>query len=199
MDEPQDFKSLQDQIQAALIATTKAASLVSSEDLTFHQSLNPTVGDALIEQNARLLALSSSLLRSAASLSELNVPALQDVDDVDNKWRTIVDVIDTLLEKADTSLDEYTGTIKREPTHANQVRYKYQYQLNSELMNDPKGTTESEEDSFQLSWRSSYSKYIKTSTWLYEQTNQPRFDPLEAPTHFKATCENSSRPESCNL
>jgi exosome complex exonuclease RRP6 len=113
MDSPQDFKSLQYQIQAALIATTKTTGRISSEDLGFQRSLNPAVGASLDEQSARLLALSSSLLNSAASVSELNAPTIQEVDDVDNNWRHVVDVVDSLLEKADTCLDEYTGVIKR--------------------------------------------------------------------------------------
>jgi exosome complex exonuclease RRP6 len=113
MDQPQDFKSLQDQIQAALIATTRTAGQISLEDLSFQRSLNPEVGISLDDQGSRLLALSSILLKSAASISELRAPTFQDSDDVDNNWRNVVDVIDSLLEKTDTCLDEYTGVIKR--------------------------------------------------------------------------------------
>src|SRR4051812_6586835 len=116
MDPTQDFKSLQDQIQQALIATTKTSGQIASEDLGFHRSLDPGVGTALDEQSARLLALSTALLKSASSLSELTTPVLEDVDDVENNWRNVVDVVDSLLEKADTSLDEYTGVIKRRVT-----------------------------------------------------------------------------------
>lgn len=113
MDNPRGFESLKDQIQAALVSATRTAGQISSEDLSFQRSLNPSIGTSLDEQSARLLALSSSLLKSAASISELEVPLLQDVEDVDNSWRSVVDVVDALLEKADTCLDEYTGVIKR--------------------------------------------------------------------------------------
>jgi exosome complex exonuclease RRP6 len=113
MDQTQDFKSLQDQIQAALLSTTRVSNQISSEDVGFQRSLNPQVGTALDEQTARLLELSSSLLKSAASISELHVPVLDDADDVDSNWRSIVDVVDSLLEKTDICLDEYTGAIKR--------------------------------------------------------------------------------------
>jgi len=116
MDQSQDFKSLQDQIQAALIATTRTSGQISSEDLGFQRSLNPEVATALDEQSARLLALSSSLLKSATSLADLRAPVLEDVEDVENNWRSVVDVVDSLLEKADTCLDEYTGVIKRRDT-----------------------------------------------------------------------------------
>jgi exosome complex exonuclease RRP6 len=123
MDVPQDFNSLQDQIQAALIAATRTVGRISSEDLSFQRSLDAAVGASLDEQSARLLALASSLLKSTASISELRAPVLQDVEDVDNNWQGVVDVVDSLLEKADTCLDEYTGVIKRQsPTATEQVR-----------------------------------------------------------------------------
>ncbi|KAL3426254.1 Exosome complex exonuclease rrp6 [Phlyctema vagabunda] len=113
MDQTQDFKSLQDQVQASLIATTRTAGQLSSEDLSFQRSLNPEVGPALDEQNTRLLALTSSLLKSAISIADLNAPNLEDAEDIENNWRSVVDVVDSLLEKADMCLDEYTGVIKR--------------------------------------------------------------------------------------
>ncbi|KAI9731440.1 MAG: exosome nuclease subunit [Claussenomyces sp. TS43310] len=113
MDHPQDYKSMQDRIQEALVATTRTAGQISAEDLGFQRSLNPAVSAALDEHGSRLLALASDLLKSSTSISELKPPSLQDVDDVDNSWRGIVDVVDSLLEKADTCLDEYTGVIKR--------------------------------------------------------------------------------------
>jgi exosome complex exonuclease RRP6 len=122
MDTPQDFKSLQDQIQAALISVTKTTNQIASEDLGFQRSLDPAVGTALDKQAARLLALSSSLLKSAASISELQTPMLEDVEDVDNHWQGVVDVVDSLLEKADTCLDEYTGMIThKSPPASEQV------------------------------------------------------------------------------
>jgi exosome complex exonuclease RRP6 len=114
MDHSQDFKSMQDQIQAALIAVTRTAGQISSEDLGFHRSFNPEVGTALDEQSQGLLGLVGALIKSAASISELRAPALEDSDDVENNWRNIVDVVDSLLEKSDTCLDEYTGVIKRQ-------------------------------------------------------------------------------------
>lgn len=113
MDETHDFKSLQDQLQAALIATTRITGQISAEDLGFHRSFNPEVGTALDEQSERVLALASALLKSAASISDLRAPTLEDPDDVENNWRNVVDVVDSLLEKSDTCLDEYTGAIKR--------------------------------------------------------------------------------------
>ncbi|KAI9766470.1 MAG: exosome nuclease subunit, partial [Candelina submexicana] len=51
--------------------------------------------------------------------TEVETPLLQDADALENNWRGLVDVVDQLLEKADTALDEYTGIIKR-PSPAQQ-------------------------------------------------------------------------------
>ncbi|KAF7929855.1 uncharacterized protein EAE97_009452 [Botrytis byssoidea] len=127
-EDTQDFKSLQDEVQAALVTTVKTAGYIASEDLGFHRSLNPEVGSALDEQNARLLALANQLLKSAASVSGIQVPILEDVDDVDNNWRGVVDVVDSLLEKTDTCLDEYTGIIKRKQGEETSATMKSQKQ-----------------------------------------------------------------------
>lgn len=113
MGEIADFKTFQTEVQGALLAVTRTTGKLSAEDLGFQRSLNRDVGPALDEQSERVLALANKLLKSAASIADLRVPSLQDVDDVDNDWRGVVDVVDSLLEKADTALYEYTGVIKR--------------------------------------------------------------------------------------
>lgn len=116
MDQITDFNSLQDEIQNALIAVTRTTGKLSSEDLGFHRSLHREVGPALDEQSERVLGLANALLKSAASISDLRVPKLQDAEDMETDWRGVVDVVDSLLEKADTALYEYTGVIKRKDT-----------------------------------------------------------------------------------
>ena len=109
----QNVMSIQDQIQSNLVSITRIVSQISSEDLGFQRSLNSTVGDLLEEGSDRILHLSSQLLRSASSIPDTRSPVLEDSDDVENEWRGIVDVIDALLEKADSCLDEYSGVVKR--------------------------------------------------------------------------------------
>ena len=116
-----DFKSLQDSVQAALVATTRTAAQISAEDLPFHRSLDPTVATRLDKQNARLLGLAERLLGNAAANTEVVRPKLPDLDAVDSNWRAVVDVVDSLLEKADISLDEYTGAVKRLSPSTEQV------------------------------------------------------------------------------
>lgn len=113
MDPSQDFKSLQEKIQTALIAATRTTNQLAAEDLSFQKTSNPAVEDRLDETNGHLLELASSLIKSAAKGTDLKASELEDADDIDVHWSRIVDVVDTLLEKADTCLDEYTGLIKR--------------------------------------------------------------------------------------
>lgn len=114
MDSSQDFKSLQDKIQASLLSTTRTVNQIANEDLTFQRTANPSTGDRLEEQSTRLLGLASQILKSAAtSNGSKSVGALEDTEDVEIHWTGIVDVVDGLLEKADTCLDEYTGRVKR--------------------------------------------------------------------------------------
>ena len=120
-----DFNTLQQQIQASLVAVTRSSQAISSEDLGFHRSLDPSLGRALDKQNARLLGLAERLLGNAASSTELVRPKLPDTDAVDASWSRVVDVIDSLLEKADISLDEYTGAVKRLSPSREQVRHLY--------------------------------------------------------------------------
>ena len=108
-----DFKSLQDNVSACLVNATRTAGQLAGRDLAFHRSLDPSVARRLDTQNARLLNLAERLTKSAASATDLPAPELPDADAVEDNWKDIVDVIDSLLEKADACLDEYTGVIKK--------------------------------------------------------------------------------------
>ncbi|KAF2827436.1 hypothetical protein CC86DRAFT_455098 [Ophiobolus disseminans] len=115
------FKTLQDDISKALVSTTRSASHIGAADIAFQRSLNPEVGSQLDAQNARLLHLAQRLLENAAASSDAVGPKLPDAEAIDANWRGVVDVIDSLLEKADISLDEYTGVVKRLSPSAEQT------------------------------------------------------------------------------
>ncbi|EMD00152.1 hypothetical protein BAUCODRAFT_366269 [Baudoinia panamericana UAMH 10762] len=100
-------------ITSALLSTTRSASALASEDLAFHRSLSNSLASALDRQNARLLALSDRLLGVAAPNPSAVRSRLSDIDAAEGNWRAVVDVVDSLLERADTALDEFTGAVKR--------------------------------------------------------------------------------------
>lgn len=113
MDFTTDFASAQQNISVALVSTTRTATQISAEDVTFHRASSANVARLLDSQNARLLALAEQLLRSATSTFRAH---LTDVESIDSHWNNVVDAIDSLLERSDTCLDEYNGRFKNQPT-----------------------------------------------------------------------------------
>lgn len=108
------YNELQKPISDAVKATIRDSIGLRAEDLDFHRSLDRKVADRLDKQNARLLGLTQQLLGSAAAGSDVVGPTFPDgKEDVERKWRNIVNVLDSLLEKADINLDEFTGARKR--------------------------------------------------------------------------------------
>ena len=121
---PDTFEEIKETISTALVDTTRTAGQIAAEDLAFHRSSNPEITPLIEKQSTRLLKLAQSLLRVAASDTEVSAPRLPDADSVDDNWRGIVDIIDNLLEKADACLDEYTGIIKKLPTSQERQSFK---------------------------------------------------------------------------
>lgn len=114
MEELSDFSSLQASVSSALVSSTRTASQLANEDLAFHRSLDASLGGDLDRQNARLLGLAERLLGAATANTEIvRPPRLSDIEAVEGNWRAVVDVVDSLLERADTALDEFTGAVKR--------------------------------------------------------------------------------------
>lgn len=109
----QEFESLTDSVTSSLVSTIRSVNALADEDLPFQRTINPSVATGLDNANERILTLVNRLIKSAGVLTGVNVPVLDDGEDVEIRWKNIVDVIDGLLEKADTSLDDYTGLIKR--------------------------------------------------------------------------------------
>ena len=107
------FKPWQEKLQSSLVSTTKTVNRITSEDLSFQRTVHPSVDEQLDNSTARLLRLSNKLIASASKPGTQKPRPLDDVDDIDIQWRSVVDVLDSLLEKVDTTLDEYTGLVKR--------------------------------------------------------------------------------------
>ncbi|KAK5057714.1 hypothetical protein LTR84_011715 [Exophiala bonariae] len=109
-----DFKSFQELVQSSLVDVTRSAGQVASQDLGFHRSSSEKLSRSLDRQNAHLLRLTNNLLKAATKDTPIKPPSLQEQDDIDDSWRRIVDIVDHLLEKSDSALDEFSGVIKRQ-------------------------------------------------------------------------------------
>ena len=110
---PVEFKSMQEGIQNALLSTVKTTNRITTHDLAFQRTANPSTADLLDDKIEHVLSTSNDLLGSAAKACGVAAPKLEDAEDIDFNWRKIIDVVDSLLEKAATALDEYTGAVKR--------------------------------------------------------------------------------------
>ena len=122
MSEEDGLESAKEQVQKALVNTTRIAGSIATEDLDFFRASDPSGGKELDKQNGRLLDLAKNLLKSVTAGTDIATPRLPNAEAVDDNWSSIVEVIDNLLEKADVALDEYTGVIKRlTPTEDTQV------------------------------------------------------------------------------
>jgi hypothetical protein len=113
MDSAQDFKSLQDNVQKALVSTVKTINRVSNHDIGFQSLANPEVGTRIEESRARLLKITSRLLKASAQAGRVSVPKLETFDDIETLWGAIVDVLDSNFAKTDAALDEFHAQVKR--------------------------------------------------------------------------------------
>ncbi|KAF2671926.1 hypothetical protein BT63DRAFT_384403 [Microthyrium microscopicum] len=115
MEPEDDFSAMQKRITNALVATTRSTTQVCAEDLAFYRSIDPAIANGLDVQHARLLALAEKLLANGAAGTAIPRPKLPDGDSLETNWRGVVDVIDRLLERTDTCLDEFKGALKKAP------------------------------------------------------------------------------------
>ena len=116
MADPTDFKSIQGKISTTLVKATRTSNAIGAEDISFQRSANPTTSNELDDLDSRLRAITGDLIESSTqqdNKAPRGLLPLDDADDIDLKWNLIVDVLDSVLEQADTTLDEYKGLIKR--------------------------------------------------------------------------------------
>lgn len=106
------FKELHEETTKNLVAITRTVNQLEAEDINFHRSLDPQIGKKIDEQNARLIELAKMLTRAAQRDTDEPV-VLRTTEDIDDNWSAQVDVIDGLLERANRSLDEYSGILGR--------------------------------------------------------------------------------------
>ena len=110
-----EFQPLHDRITSSLVKITRAAGQISAEDIKFHRSASADLPASLDLQSSRILQLSQQLFQAATTTGTNVKPpdVLRNAEDIEESWRSVVDVVDHLLERADSCLDEYTGIIKR--------------------------------------------------------------------------------------
>lgn len=108
-----ELEPFKEQLSRALVDVTRTINHLSAEDLNFHRKSNSDFSASFDEQSERILALASAVLKAATAGTDVDAPLLDTEDSIEDNWRGVVDVIDSLLEKADACLDEFTGVIKK--------------------------------------------------------------------------------------
>src|SRR5262245_52710481 len=94
--DPKAYPEWQRNLLKQLVLTTKVASGLASHDISFERSIDPQFGTSLTSVTNQLLSLTNRLLRFAGLGSE----DFEDEDDFENRWGDVVDVVDTLFERA---------------------------------------------------------------------------------------------------
>ncbi|KAL7419844.1 exosome nuclease subunit [Cryptotrichosporon argae] len=109
-------------------ATSAAGALPDRSDLSFHRSLDRSFAKSLDKTSGRVLKLADQLLglafeaeqnekekngKQSAKVKGKQRQRLEDEDDVLDRYRGAIDVVDGLLEHADSQLDEVNGAKKK--------------------------------------------------------------------------------------
>lgn len=108
-----EYTPFQEKLSSNLVEVIKLANHLGGQGLDFHRTSSADFAESLDDQSDRILALASAVIKAASTGSGVKGPGLQNEESLDDNWRGIVDVIDSLLEKTDACLDEFTGVIKK--------------------------------------------------------------------------------------
>ncbi|KAG0182777.1 exosome nuclease subunit [Apophysomyces sp. BC1021] len=109
----EQFKEFQGSLFKALVSATTAATGLPSDDLGFYRSLDRDFAKDLDQVGSRLLRLSNQLLQHCAGDTGADASTYDDVDDVTDRYGGVIDVVDSLFEKADVCLDELQGRTRK--------------------------------------------------------------------------------------
>ena len=94
--DPKTYPEWQASLLKQLVATTRAASAVGGHDIMFERSIDSEFDSSLMAVTERLLSITNRLLMFGGLQGE----EFEDEDDLEDRWGDIVDVVDTLLERA---------------------------------------------------------------------------------------------------
>ncbi|KAI8369915.1 ribonuclease H-like domain-containing protein [Choanephora cucurbitarum] len=118
-DPVKDFKSFQTSLFKSLVSATAAANSISVEEIGFYRSLDRQFAKDLDLAGSSTLSLGNSLLQHGAADCGIFVKSFDDIDDVSERYGSVIDVCDSLLEKADLCLDQMSGKGKQDELKQN--------------------------------------------------------------------------------
>ncbi|KAG1138973.1 hypothetical protein G6F37_012357 [Rhizopus arrhizus] len=110
-----DFKGYQTSLFKSLVSATAAVNSIPVGDVGYFRSLDRSFAKELDQATASTLYLGNSLLEQCTLNAGIEAStSFEDVDDVVRGYGSVIDVCDSLLDKADICLDHLKGKIKNE-------------------------------------------------------------------------------------
>ncbi|KAJ3328860.1 Exosome component 10 [Blyttiomyces sp. JEL0837] len=106
------FQEASERLLAALAKASNASQFLGTSDLFFYKSSSNEFAQSVTKTSETVLGLFNDVLRRTSPTSKI-----EDLEDAVDKFETVVEVVDTLLEKADICLDEVEK--KRNNTNQN--------------------------------------------------------------------------------
>lgn len=153
-DPRQDFKNYQESLYKALLSATAASNSISSEDLSFYRSLDQQLAKDLDVCSSKVLQIANRFTKHVVQDTGNEVRNYEDLEDVENQFGNVIEVVDTLLERAvshsclscvmvvflliriltkDICLDEMQGRVKKPDETIPVQRPERNKKLESEL------------------------------------------------------------------
>ncbi|KAL4070060.1 ribonuclease H-like domain-containing protein [Scleroderma yunnanense] len=113
------FDAHSNAVQATALSATRLAASSLPSDLSFHRSIDPLLGRDVDALSTRVLELTNRLIQLTSKTSPAKVSSLQGEEDVVDEFAgTVIDAMESMLERTDSALDDFMGT-KKNP--ANQL------------------------------------------------------------------------------
>ncbi|KAI8061041.1 ribonuclease H-like domain-containing protein [Gongronella butleri] len=106
-----DFEAYQKSLFRALVSASNAANSIKHEDIGFYRSLDRDFATDLDQASATLLSTANELTNHTAldvGHDDTNVN-IEDIDDINDRFFGVIDVVDSLFERVDLTLDELAG------------------------------------------------------------------------------------------
>ncbi|CAG8494220.1 1113_t:CDS:2 [Paraglomus occultum] len=106
----EDFSRYQIEFYRRLLRTQEAAKKVSGEEIRFQRVCDREFRQSLDRIGEKLLHLTNSLItRAAGEIYDGTIQSFADLEDVEDRFTSVADLNDNLLERVDVCLDEFTG------------------------------------------------------------------------------------------
>ncbi|ORX44798.1 hypothetical protein DM01DRAFT_1312331 [Hesseltinella vesiculosa] len=110
----EDFESFQKSLFRSLVSASNAANSIPFAEIGFFRSLDREFANDLDLASATILSTANKLTNHTAlelGMQDSEV-SIEDIDDINDRFFGVIDVVDSLYERVDLTLDELAGRAK---------------------------------------------------------------------------------------